>query len=200
MRKGYLSTESIEALRAKILQNARDLLDEAMLLFAHDRFPRAYVLAHLAGEELTKLPMIVRAACDAEDGVDVDWRKLRRRMNDHQTKLRAQHTLDYLFTDIRPGDSEVRDYEQALRQVPDQNAQKNASLYADIRDGVAVSPRDIIDRERARDTIASTNSRYAFFEQAEGMTRGKIKELAKSDEHRRFLDAVARVDGDDTAK
>ena len=70
-----ISINEIEDVRVKILDNARELLEDAELLLSHERFTRAYSLAHLASEEMTKLPMVCGVAISILRGEEVDWSK-----------------------------------------------------------------------------------------------------------------------------
>ncbi|WP_373951420.1 AbiV family abortive infection protein [Vibrio pomeroyi] len=42
----------------KAYDNACELVEDAKILLSNSRYPRAYVLAHLATEEIAKLPII----------------------------------------------------------------------------------------------------------------------------------------------
>src|SRR5205807_491174 len=79
------------------LRNARELLDDAQLLLAHKRFARSYALAHLAAEELSKVPMLYRIGLQMHAGLDVNWKQLEVRFLNHATKTRANAVLDYFF-------------------------------------------------------------------------------------------------------
>lgn len=88
-----LSVAQIEEGRVAVIENARDLLEEAKLLLSHGRHARAYSLAHLACEEAQKEAMLTRAGLESARGIDVDWSKLHRRLHDHVEKIEGVWTL-----------------------------------------------------------------------------------------------------------
>lgn len=53
--------EDLLALMHALLANASDLVDDAELLLENARFPRAYALAALGGEELGKIYLCLDA-------------------------------------------------------------------------------------------------------------------------------------------
>lgn len=53
-----LTLEALDSAYKKIYENAKELLEEAHILFEHNKFARAYSLAQLAGEEISKLNII----------------------------------------------------------------------------------------------------------------------------------------------
>ena len=69
--------EKMDNGRRKVLANASKLVEEAEFLLEGGYYPRAYALAHLASEELSKLPMLLRAGASALVGADVDWTELK---------------------------------------------------------------------------------------------------------------------------
>ena len=124
-----LSIEEIESARAKVLRNAESLFAESRLLYEHGFYPRAYCLAHLCCEELAKIPMLVGVGLDLVNGDEVDWEKLHRRLTKHHDKINAIHSHDYFRSEIRSDDSDVMEYETALKTTPHLNDKKNNSLY-----------------------------------------------------------------------
>jgi len=54
----YPNIKEIEEGRKKILENGLELIQEAELLFEHQRYARSYSLSHLATEELMKIQML----------------------------------------------------------------------------------------------------------------------------------------------
>ncbi len=190
-----LSPEQVEVARVFILENSISLLRESQVLFDHGFFARSYTLAHLASEEIVKIPMLVRAVLDEVAGIPYDWKKLEKRLTSHGKKIDAGHFHDYLQTDIRADDSDVRDYEAALETTPDINADKNNSMYCGFADGTATSPLRHISEQMARDMIEVTSQRIRWIETQEEVTRGILSRglseefLARYRKMREIMDA-----------
>lgn len=178
-----------------ILQNALSLLEEAQLLFGHGFFARSYTLAHLASEEIVKIPMLVRAVMDEMAGIPYDWRKLERKLTSHIKKIDAAHFHDYLNTEIRADDSDVRAYEAALETTADINEDKNNSIYCGFADGAATSPLKHISESMARDMIDTSSQRIHWIQSQEEVTRGILsrglseESLARHRKMREIMDA-----------
>ena len=83
-------------MRSKILENSRELIEDAEVLLKENRFPRAFSLAHLACEEMAKLPMLARPSAEIIIGENVDWSKLNIRMRNHQYKILGILMNDFL--------------------------------------------------------------------------------------------------------
>jgi AbiV family abortive infection protein len=185
-----LPLEHIEAGRLKLVANARDLIAEATLLFERGHFPRAYALAHLASEELAKLPMYVRAGVDATLGHSVDWKRLKKKVSSHTRKLDALHTLDYFFSEVRADNSDIAAYAAALDTTPSLNDRKNASLYVSVTPEGTQAPSEAIDKNTAAVMLERANKVFAFFSEAERKTAGKIRALTKSPTTARLFEVM----------
>lgn len=169
-----LTPDQVESARAQILENALSLLSEARLLFGNGFFARAYTLAHLASEEVVKIPMLVRAVLDEMAGIPYDWAKLEKRLTSHIKKIDAGHFYDYIQTEVRADDSDVRDYEIALETTAEINAGKNNSIYCGFVDGVPTSPLRQISPEMAGEMIDVSMRRIQWIERQEELTRGVL--------------------------
>jgi AbiV family abortive infection protein len=169
-----LSPEQAEVARVHILENSISLLEEARLLYAHKYFARSYTLAHLASEEVVKIPMIVRAVIDDMAGIQFDWERLEKRLRSHRKKIDAGHFHDYLQTDVRADDSDVRAYEVALETTKYINDDKNNSIYCGFTDGEAVSPLEHISESMARSMIEVSGRRVEWVKNQEEATRGML--------------------------
>ncbi|WP_165786611.1 AbiV family abortive infection protein [Heyndrickxia camelliae] len=87
MSFNQLKVEDIEKIFYKINENACELLEEAELLYNHEKYARAYLCAHIAFEEFGKLPILYSVALDIHFGKKVNWKKLNKDIRDHQTKI-----------------------------------------------------------------------------------------------------------------
>jgi AbiV family abortive infection protein len=144
-----LSINEIEQARLKILENARELIDEAQLLLENRRFPRAYALAHLGCEELAKIPMLVRAATATAVGSRVDWHKLFKRLCSHSEKIKGFLVMDFVVSPEAEDDADTKRLLEDIKRMPDYNRLKNSALYAGLMDADFVKPSELISSELA---------------------------------------------------
>jgi|SRR5829696_7426501 len=138
----------------KAIANARELLEEADLLSENEHYARAYFAAHIACEEMAKAPMLHRAAYELTLGLSPDWRKLDRRLRDHEEKIRNVFTMEYFQSDVRPDNSDLTAYQEDLDRVPLENQAKNHSLYVGLEPEGFVQPSARFDRETAEAMVA----------------------------------------------
>lgn len=138
---GPLSPEQIEQACEAALANAGDLLEEADMLRANNRCARAYFLAHIACEELGKLPILTTAAVSQHIGHDVDWKRIDRVLRDHAEKIKK-----VLFMDSIVGGEGLATgtatYEADVARMRAYTDTKNASLYSFPFEGQFARPHD----------------------------------------------------------
>ena len=123
-----MSIKEIDLAREKVFENAQALVEDAEILFSNHRYARAYALAHLACEELAKLPMLVTAGLELACGRRVDWKKLDKRFRSHSEKWHNLHIVDYTLSEIILNGKDCRDYLEAASKTGIITAAKNAAL------------------------------------------------------------------------
>jgi AbiV family abortive infection protein len=189
-----LSIDQIEQARFKILENARELIDEAELLLEKKRFARTYALAHLGCEELAKIPMLVRAATDTAVGSPVDWPKLFKRLCSHSEKIKGILCIDFLVDPETENDADIKRLWEEIKRTPDYNRSKNSALYTSLVGEDFLKPSELILPELATSVVKLARRRLGFFEETEQLMRGKTEEIARSPEYRelrrRFVDPL----------
>lgn len=141
--------ETLSACEA-VLGNAAELVEEAELLLAHHHFARALTLAHLASEELSKLPILYTVAIQEVRGQAIDWRQVSRVMNSHPAKIREAQLMDYLRTPHSEVNEALRELLDALRQSGMTNDLKNRSLYTSQSQGQFQRPSEVISQNAAK--------------------------------------------------
>lgn len=181
-----LSVEEVEAARVKVLENARELVEDAELLLDSGRFPRAYGIAHLACEEMAKIPMLVRAATDTLRGEEFDWAHLGRRLRSHVAKTRAILLTDYMVDPDMDGDADLKRLREDLERLSQYNQLKNWSLYTDFSGGSCHKPSEVISESLATSLVELARGRLTFFETVELPTQGKIEEIVEMTEFKEF--------------
>jgi AbiV family abortive infection protein len=141
-----LTLPQIESACEAAFENAAALLEEADLLRSHERCARAYYLAHIACEELGKLPILTALAVSVWTGAEVNWKKVDRALRSHESKIKQ-----VLFMDSLQGNASWREgteaYEQDLRRMRTYTDLKNASLYSVRVGGRFGEPNDQISSE-----------------------------------------------------
>lgn len=182
-----LTIADIDNLRTLAFENACELIEDAELLFGHKRYARSYTLAHLASEELAKLPTLALAAMDLTNGISVDWKKLDEQLRSHCSKLRGLLFLDFLGTDIDPNTKEIVLPGKNVSRVELFNDLKNASLYSGVYLDIFYKPSAVFRRELALESLTAAKNRRTTFAKAEEATRGKSAELAQNPKYRDLL-------------
>lgn len=180
MKPDYIRriVEGVESGFALILQNARDLIEESEILFAAERWPRAYALAHLASEELAKLPMIFGYASRVRlCGLD-DWGSFYKRFCNHQAKWRGIESLSYLLDSATEANADVKRFMKALKAIPARDSLKNRSLYVAAKSKCDFeSPRGVISSEVAKNAIDQATASLQFHSKVPSGEAGWLKKL-----------------------
>jgi AbiV family abortive infection protein len=180
------------------LANAEELRGEAGLLAEHGYFARSYALAHIALEELSKIPMAVRLARDLEAGIAVDWANFGRRFRDHGTKVSTHATADYMFSEIRADNSDVAAYLEDLERIPERLGRRDASLYVDFDGSRFVKPSDAVAARETEAILEYLEPRLDFYRQTLPARAAAVREGASEQAQeswrafRQALDSVGR--------
>jgi AbiV family abortive infection protein len=190
-----LSLPEIENLRALVLENATELLDEAKLLFEHERYARACALSHLSSEELAKLPMLAGVGVRICRGLEVNWPKFHKKFSSHAAKLKILLSVDLLGTKIDPTTKDIRVHKEVKSRIDLFNDLKNATLYAGVNQDSFYKPSALFTRAYATQALALAANRFELFASVEAHTQGRIAELAGSSAYMKLLETL-RI-GDD---
>lgn len=154
-----LSLTEIDNAIDALLDNASQLTEEAKVLLDAGRFARAFALAQLAREELSKSMMLQAAGARLVTRVSVCWKKLKRRLRNHTDKLRLESCLHAIQL---YGAGHAAESEKLLSRISAianyQNDLKNAALYVGIKEGAMSTPSNLFDKSLASDSIALAHS------------------------------------------
>ncbi|MEZ8130180.1 AbiV family abortive infection protein [Enterovibrio norvegicus] len=154
------SDNELRQLSEKAYQNAGELLDESLLLFKADRFSRAYVLAHLATEELAKVPIIYATRVRMKGKEEIDWRHFKKRLTGHQAKLRSIALFDYMNDEVDlVRNEDVERYNKQLGFIKKYDLLKNMGLYSGYHENTVFKPSEQFDSELALYMIKLTEGR-----------------------------------------
>ncbi|USX20941.1 AbiV family abortive infection protein [Oxalobacteraceae bacterium OTU3REALA1] len=142
-----LNYAQIDSLIESLLDNAKALIFEAETLNSVSAYARAFALAHLAREEISKCGILHAAGTRLLAGIEVDWKKTMRRLRDHKAKLELETVNQFLFVGA----------ESKLAAVPSivehRNDRKNAAIYVGLINGKAVLPSQVFTENQAARTI-----------------------------------------------
>jgi AbiV family abortive infection protein len=165
-----ITPEQIQQGRLKVLENAKSLLGEAEILARAEKHARAYTLAHLATEELAKIPMLARVGIELFIGEKVDFKKLAKRFRSHESTSGNAILFDYIHAEL-PDTPEAASGVERLVSIKALNDRKNASLYVSYGENGFTTPEEAISPEEARTAIARGNRLLATFDMTEAVTR-----------------------------
>ena len=146
-----LDISALHSLRLTIFDNAEELHKEAKLLFEHEMYARAYLLAYYCFEELGKIPIIVGALGKLHAGENVDWKKVLKRFYNHTAKIASQNTHYYTFgLDIDLlRNTDLAWLEAAQATVSRSFDMKNFATYVDVQNGNVLTPSKKIGKDEA---------------------------------------------------
>lgn len=142
-----------------VKDNAQELLDDAKILRANNKFARAYAAAYMACEENGKLSILLGAATQIVIGRPVDWKSTAKRFRSHDSKasqfMGLANAIPILESALKEGHKSVSMEELLVKAFVGVNVGpmlfqgRNASLYCDFVDGVFKRPSDVITSEIA---------------------------------------------------
>jgi AbiV family abortive infection protein len=175
-----LSIKQIEEGCAKVLENARDLIHDAETLLKAKRYARSYYLAHLACEEMAKIPMLIGAAVDILGGRRFDWTELDRRLHSHTEKIMGILVIDY-FTDRKAeNDPDIEKLKEDLERTKSYKKLKEHSLYTGLVEGRFKKPSELIHPGLATNLVKLAQDRLGFFESINLPKDGNLEKALES--------------------
>jgi AbiV family abortive infection protein len=103
-------------------------------------------LAHIACEEVGKIPILITAAVSERAGYPVDWGRIDRVLRSHTDKIAQVLFMDSIVGDqgLAQGEAE---YQNNLKRMRSYTDAKNASLYSFFINGQFVRPLDAFNCE-----------------------------------------------------
>ncbi|MFA7444395.1 MAG: AbiV family abortive infection protein [Flavobacteriaceae bacterium] len=137
----------------KSLENAKDLFDDAEILFEHKRFPRAYTLYHLSIEELGKSSLIFHFILYGKSQEIKYYNQIKKKLSNHQEKNKSSIGLDTLLaftiSDEKLKKKIIHQIYKQENELEKLNNLKNSSLYTDvdIKNKKFIKPKEIITEQ-----------------------------------------------------
>lgn len=182
-----LSLDQLHELRIAIFTNAISLQKEAQLLFKHEFYARAYLLAHLAVEEVGKLTIVLTVVSRVRKGEKVDWQAVTKRFRGHQEKITADdahHSIFALPPDT-PSAERIAWLKRADKTARSRVVQKNSATYVDASGSMIFSPLDVVTHEAAEEMLRRSAASLEAHWQSETTLNPVLRAalLAKPEEH-----------------
>jgi AbiV family abortive infection protein len=177
-----LSIKQIAIGIQKVLENSRSLIAEAMALHTAGFYARAFTLAHLSREELSKINMLYSAGINLLLEKSVDWKQLRKRFNSHTSKLYSDVFASFINTEMPQNFDKKTHLENMLSCVHGRNNMKNKSLYVGFDGKEFTKPKEIIKEHTSLRTIelaAISLSEYELINESFSVLKVKDKEQLK---------------------
>jgi len=139
--EGPISGRDAALLASLSLFNARDLLEEAGLLFERGRYSRATAIAVIAIEEIAKWHLVQDRFIETPDD---RWKEFWSEVRSHPTKLKKyKHSryMEALKTLYGSGSGMWTETVAEIESEPDLKALREGCLYVDYDGKAVLSPR-----------------------------------------------------------
>jgi AbiV family abortive infection protein len=146
----------IDEARRLVLDNAKSLIEESEILFKKQKYARAFTLAHLAGEELAKIPMLFRYGMYIVIGKNIDIREFDKKFRNHKSKIKGISAFDFMTNPI----ASIRILKDDIKFTDNYDSLKNMGLYVSGWGIGFISPLEIFDKEMANNAL--TLARFRF--------------------------------------
>ncbi|MGX5569521.1 AbiV family abortive infection protein [Bacillus toyonensis] len=155
-----LTVEQLQTAYTKIFTNADELIKESKILFDSGAKTRAFTLAHLACEELAKLPLVYHTATKVYFKQKVNWKDFRRKFQDHKEKLKSVILVANMIVGNQiDGDK----FEEMETFVTAANELKNQSLYTGFYDNEFQKPSECVSENSIVGSYKLANMLLDFF-------------------------------------
>ena len=154
--RGSLTLLQLKDASIKALQNARELLDEAQILYNHDCYARAFFLLRISNEELGKFFIVLETIVMQIEEKEIDWKIFWLRLNKHEEKTYISDSMASRF--FNDGINQFVDGDLS-KATPFWELMKLASIYVDIHGSIFRLPSEFITLELVNPVLESTRKR-----------------------------------------
>jgi AbiV family abortive infection protein len=146
-----MSIAQIDALRQALVENAIALIADADLLYVNGRLARAYSVAILATEEMSKIPVLIACLEEVAQGKQPQWDDVAEFLTSHYGKLMMNEL--YFATQRSATGLDAtgsKQWQEAVKAAKDRNTRKQRGFYVTADSGVVETPAMAIDKEQAK--------------------------------------------------
>lgn len=159
-KKSYL--EGIQ----KSIDNAKELINDANILFAYERYPRSYTLYQLSIEELGKASMIFNYIVFSDYNDLEEQKKFKRKFLNHKEKTSTSSLIDVLLAlVIKDKDLKKKIIQQHTKHqqgINEINELKNISLYTNLKGEKFLNPSEVISKDLVSEIKFISEYRYSI--------------------------------------
>jgi AbiV family abortive infection protein len=160
-----MTVSQIDALREALIDNAIALIADADLLFKNGRLARAYSVAILATEEMSKIPALIACLDELDKGNQPDWDNLAEFLVSHYGKLMMNEL--YFATQRSAAGLDAtgsKQWQEAVKAAKDRNTRKQSGFYVTTDAGVVRTPAAAIDKEHAKFALGLARMTFNMME------------------------------------
>ena len=151
-----MDEKTLQDLAVKSLENAKELLEEAKLLYIKKHFPRAVFLSQIGGEELGKHMMCVSGYVNILLN-KFDEKKFKKRFLGHKEKSANVVLGEHLLLNV--DQTKSIDEECGLFEKT-----KMGSLYVDVDKNTAHKPSEVINKKATKTLLGLFEQQVKHFE------------------------------------
>lgn len=146
-----MTVSQINALRQGLIENAISLIADADLLYVNGRLARAYSVAILATEEMSKIPALIPCIQELDKGAQPNWDDLAQFLTSHRAKLMMN---DLYFAAQRSASgldpTGSKQWQEAVKAAKDRDTRKQSGFYVTVDAGVVTTPVVAVNKEHAK--------------------------------------------------
>lgn len=159
IKKGLLMT----------IENANSLIEDGRLLFANQRFPRAFTMFQFASEELGKALIFFDILLMRKLNRTINYKMRSRELTDHQVKHRYSVGIEFtaismIYTDPAEDMKEVlKSVIKKLQSSKIYNEMKNNSIYVNLESNKFKIPKDYIGKDIVTAIMNDVDLRFQIY-------------------------------------
>jgi AbiV family abortive infection protein len=155
-----LTVDELIAGRDKVLQNARELVQESELLLKKGHLARSAMLSQIAGEELGKYIMLASRVVDIARGDSkLTWSKFWKLFTNHKEKLKYIAFFEdiHLLEELPPNH-----LEKLINETKELETARQRMLYVDVIEGRFCAPSELWTKNIATNLLNWTKGRLSL--------------------------------------
>ncbi len=186
-----LTLQEIEKAIRLCIENAKELLEEAEILFKKKHFARTYTLSQLAEEELAKVMTLLRTGIEIACEGKFDYKSFNQRLKTHTTKIK---NIELIKQTIPTKGKKSDELKIQLKKIDKfakfLNNQKNKSIYVGFDGKKFSKPSEHFDYKRTKTYLDEAQHSYR---QMKNFEKTRLKELKKLPKNERLKNRLKKA-------